>query len=96
MREFLKIAEMPVTEWHGVVITVRIDHPNAKDSMSYRMLEDSRLVNINPIRYPQDSTQPWDLMEFDRRMKERDAVCERIGQQIGAALIHAMTRLDKK
>lgn len=90
----MRLSEFPVTEWRGVGIMIRIDHPDCKDSMSYRMVEDSRLMPVRVIRPPHDRADVWQVMEFDRAMKERAERIKMLSEKIASAMIHAMERVD--
>ena len=89
-----RIAEFPVTEWRGVGITIRIDHPDAKDSMSYRTVEDSRLMPLHRIRRPLDTADHWQVIEYGRAMDERQKHVQMLADKLAAAIIHALERTD--
>jgi len=88
-----RIAEFPVTEWQGVRIRIIVNHPDAKESMTYEVVHDHRLMPLRVIRRPVDNDH-WSIIEYGRLCEERANIIKAIAEQIAAAVGHALQRLE--
>lgn len=98
-----RIAEMPITEWHGARVKISIEVPDARHSLTSMMIIDWReLEELEALKGPPEGLELMD--EFQRRFtydkwrddrKKADDLVQHIANRIAHQICAGIANGDK-